>query len=153
MSGYSVFRMLKYGSSKQIKKIMIIIAIISMVIGLFSIFFYIKDLLVEKNWYKTNAVVVNYDISNSKNVLTELKYNYKKDYTVKIKGYAYYTGINSNIPIYVNKKNPTEIKIEKRLFIISETLFICSIVFVGIILFFMLPVYLLKRIKENKFYA
>lgn len=153
MSGYSMFRMLKYGSSKQIKKIMIIIAIISMVIGLFSIFFYIKDLLVEKNWYKTNAVVVNYDISNSKNVLTELKYNYKKDYTVKIKGYAYYTGINSNIPIYVNKKNPTEIKIEKRLFIISETLFICSIVFVGIILFFMLPVYLLKRIKENKFYA
>lgn len=153
MSGYSMFRMLKYGSSKQIKKIMIIIAIISMVIGLFSIFFYIKDLLVEKNWYKTNAVVVNYDISNSKNVLTELKYNYKKDYTVKVKGYAYYTGINSNIPIYVNKKNPTEIKIEKRLFIISETLFICSIVFVGIILFFMLPVYLLKRIKENKFYA
>lgn len=153
MSGYSVFRMLKYGSSKQIKKIMIIIAIISMVIGLFSIFFYIKDLLVEKNWYKTNAVVVNYDISNSKNVLTELKYNYKKDYTVKVKGYAYYTGINSNIPIYVNKKNPTEIKVEKRLFIISETLFICSIVFVGIILFFMLPVYLLKRIKENKFYA
>lgn len=153
MSGYSMFRMLKYGSSKQIKKIMIIIAIISMVIGLFSIFFYIKDLLVEKNWYKTNAVVVNYDISNSKNVLTELKYNYKKDYTVKVKGYAYYTGINSNIPIYVNKKNPTEIKVEKRLFIISETLFICSIVFVGIILFFMLPVYLLKRIKENKFYA
>ena len=85
--------------------------------------------------------------------MTELKYNYKKDYTVKVKGYAYYTGINSNIPIYVNKKNPTEIKIEKRLFIISETLFICSIVFVGIILFFMLPVYLLKRIKENKFYA
>lgn len=153
MSGYSMFRMLKYGSSKQIKKIMIIIAIISMVIGLFSIFFYIKDLLVEKNWYKTNAVVVNYDISNPKNVLTELKYNYKKDYTIKVKGYAYYTGINSNIPIYVNKKNPTEIKIEKRLFIISETLFICSIVFVGIILFFMLPVYLLKRIKENKFYA
>ncbi len=153
MSGYSMFRMLKYGSSKQIKKIMIIIAIISMVIGLFSIFFYIKDLLVEKNWYKTNAVVVNYDISNSKNVLTELKYNYKKNYTVKVKGYAYYTGINSNIPIYVNKNNPTEIKIEKRLFIISETLFICSIVFVGIILFFMLPVYLLKRIKENKFYA
>ena len=153
MSGYSMFRMLKYGSSKQIKKIMIIIAIISMVIGLFSIFFYIKDLSVEKNWYKTNAVVVNYDISNSKNVLTELKYNYKKNYTVKVKGYAYYTGINSNIPIYVNKNNPTEIKIEKRLFIISETLFICSIVFVGIILFFMLPVYLLKRIKENKFYA
>lgn len=153
MSGYSLFRILKYGSSKQIKKIMLSTLIMSMAIGLFSGFAYIKDLLVEKNWYKTNAVVVNYDISNSKNVLTELKYNYKKDYTVKVKGYAYYTGINSNIPIYVNKKNPTEIKIEKRLFIISETLFICSIVFVGIILFFMLPVYLLKRIKENKFYA
>ena len=149
MSGYSMFRMLKYGSSKQIKKIMLSTLIMSMAIGLFSGFAYIKDLLVEKNWYKTNAVVVNYEISNSKDILIELKYNYKKDYIIKVKDYAYYTGINSNISIYVNKNNPTEIKREQKLYVTSEILFICSMVFVGIILFPMLPFYLVKRIKEK----
>lgn len=152
MRGYRMLRILKYGSSKQIKKIMLSIVIMSIILGLFSGFYYIKDLLVEKNWYKTNAVVVNHDISNSKNTFTELKYNYKKDYTIKVKGYAYYTGINSNISIYVNKNNPTEIKMAQKLFIISKMLFICSIAFLGIILFFWLPVYLLKRRKENKLY-
>ena len=149
MRGYRMLRILKYGSSKQIKKIMLSIVIMSIILGLFSGFYYIKDLLVEKNWYKTNAVVVNHDISNSKNTFTELKYNYKKDYTIKVKGYAYYTGINSNISIYVNKNNPTEIKREQKLYVTSEILFICSMVFVGIILFPMLPFYLVKRIKEK----
>lgn len=152
MSDYRIFRILKYGSSKQIKKVILSTAIISITLGLFSGFYYIKDLLVEKNWYKTNAVVVNYDISNSKDILIELKYNYKKDYIIKVKDYAYYTGINSNIPIYVNKNNPTEFKKAQKLFVISEMLFICSIVSFATILCFWLPVYLLKRIKENKSY-
>lgn len=150
MHGYWLTRMLKFGEERQIKKIIVICGVIIAISLIFSIIFFIKDFLVEKKWYKTDAVVVNYNISNPKNIWTKLKYNYKNDYTVTINEHSYYMSVNSKVPIYVNMNNPTVIRLEKSLYIISEIAFIFGMIFTGILIIFILPVYILAKKKVNK---
>lgn len=121
---------------------------ISLIILVIAGIFYIKDSIVQKNWYKTDAIIVNYDISNSSNVWTELEYEYnEKDYKTMIKGHSYYMSKGSKVEIYVATKNPENIKIANQLYGIAKTLFNVSIVFI-IILLFIVSVYIHKKRRE-----
>ena len=111
-------------------------------------FLYIKDFLVEKNWYKTNAVVSRFDISNSSNVWTELKYEYDDEYyKTEIDGHSYYMTKGSEVKVYVDTDNPENIKIAEHLYGAARTLFMGASVFIGIILILIFPIYIGKKRK------
>jgi len=148
MSNYLLFRNLGHAGSSQLKKLMIIFGTIGLIFLVVAGFFYIKDFLVEKNWYKTDAVVSKFDISNSSNVWTELKYEYDdEDYKTKIDGHSYYMTKGSEVEVYVDTDNPDNIKAARHLYAIAKPLFIGAGVFLGIVLILILPIYIGKKRK------
>ena len=144
----SIYRVLKHGNSSQLKKLMIIFGTIGLIFLVVAGIFYIKDFLVEKNWYKIDAVVSKFDISDSKNVWTELKYEYDdEDYKTKIDGHSYYMTKGSEVEVYVDTENPDNIKVAKHLYTMAKPLFMGASIFLGIVLILILPIYIGKKRK------
>lgn len=146
----SIYRILKYATLKEIRKITIIIITFSLIPLMISGILFVKDLSVEKNWIKTDAIVTDYNINDSKNNWTEIKYNYNGNiYNTKINNHSYYMVIGYEFEIYVNPTNPKEIKIVDYLYKLSKTLFIVFVSFIIILLLFVFPIYIQRKKNRN----
>ena len=140
-----LYRLFKCATYEQIKQIFLIFLIFILIFLGISLFLFFKDYFLSKTWIIGEGIVTDYNISDSKNVWTNIEYEYDgKIYEFKTNGHSGYMLKGYKLKIYINPKKNDDIKISNNLYVIPKIFLIItsSLIFPLLLL---LPIFVKKR--------